>query len=66
MFATAFDRFRQTRDVSGQIVYKDSGKHIELDKIVYPASVEDDVPNIYKWYCKLHSRLYVCRCYSKL
>ena len=43
MFATAFDRSRQTRDVSGQIVYKDSGKHIELDKIVYPASVEDDV-----------------------
>ena len=43
MFATAFDRSRQIRNVSGQLIYKDTGRHIELDSIVYPASVEDDI-----------------------
>jgi len=39
MFATAFDRSRQIRDAAGQLVYKDTNKHIELDNIVYPPSV---------------------------
>ena len=43
VFATAFDRSRQIRNVAGQIVYKDTGKQIELDKLVYPASVDSTV-----------------------
>ena len=43
IFATAFDRARQIRNVAGHIVYKDTGKHLELDKIVYPASINDTV-----------------------
>ena len=43
MFATAFDRSRQIRDVAGILVYKDTNKQMELDKIVYPASVNDTI-----------------------
>ena len=43
VFATAFDRARQIRNVAKQIVYKDTGKQIELDKIVYPASADKEV-----------------------
>ena len=41
MFATAFDRQRQIRDVADIIVYKDTSKQLELDKLVYPTSVTD-------------------------
>ena len=41
IFATAFDRQRQIRNVAGILVYKDTEKQIELDKIVYPASISD-------------------------
>ena len=39
MFATAFDRSRQIRDVAGILVYKDTNKQMELDKIVYPSKM---------------------------
>tara|TARA_Y100001978_G_scaffold153896_1_gene139240 strand:+ start:3398 stop:18538 length:15141 start_codon:yes stop_codon:yes gene_type:complete len=45
MFATAFDRQRQVRNVAGILVYGDTGKQIELDKIVYPPSTNDSTQN---------------------
>ena len=40
-FATGFDRIRQVRDLSGQIVYTASNKRFKLTDIIYPNTVDD-------------------------
>jgi len=40
-FATAFDRIRQTRNATGQIVYSSTNKRLRLSDIVFPNTSED-------------------------
>jgi len=41
-FATAFDRYNQIRDISGNIIYKPSNNRLQLEDIVYPPNNIDD------------------------
>ena len=41
-FGLAFDRSRIARNTAGQLVYTDTSKCIELDKLVFPNSAIDD------------------------
>ena len=42
VFATAFDRLTQTRNLADQIVYGDAGKQIQLNNIVFPTTIDDE------------------------
>ena len=42
LIATAFDRSRQIRNKIDQIVYKDTGDHIQLSSIVFPNTADDE------------------------
>jgi len=46
VFATAFDRVRQKRNLANQIVYGDTEKQIQLSSIVYSTTI-DDATQIY-------------------
>lgn len=41
LLASGFDRSRQVRNKIGQLVYKDTGKHIQLADIVFPNTADD-------------------------
>ena len=41
VFATAFDRVRQTRNVLGHIVYNSTNDHLILDNLLFPNSYDD-------------------------
>lgn len=40
-FATGFDRIRQIRSNSGQIIYKDTNNHIQINRLVFPSTFND-------------------------
>lgn len=42
LLASGFDRSRQVRNKLGQLVYKDSGRHIRLADIVFPNTADDN------------------------
>ena len=41
VFATAFDRFRQKRNLADQIVYGATEKQIQLSNLVFPTTIDD-------------------------
>jgi hypothetical protein len=42
VFAVAFDRIRQTRDLTGQIVYQSPNRQIQLKDVQFPNTAEDN------------------------
>ena len=42
VFATAFDRSRQVRNILGQLVYSETNDHIKLSDLIFPNTDEDE------------------------